>query len=86
MKRTFIFTWQENKKYNSLERKNTIMVPNASEDIGLAAKAATEVFTKTFGNLKKNTIKSIQEINENGEFVGEPITPQDEVSIVPTGR
>ena len=86
MKRTFIFTWQENKKYNSLERKNTIMVSNASEDIGLAAKAATEVFIKTFGNLKKNEIVNIQEIDKDGAFIGEPIVPEADSAIVPTGR
>ena len=41
---------------------------------------------KNFGNLKRTTIVSIQEINEKGEKVGEPIVPQDETSIVPTGR
>ena len=84
--RKFIFTWYENVKYgNPVERKNTISVINKG-DIGATAKAATEVFTRNFGSLKYNTIISIQEINENGNPVGEPITPVDDSSIVPTGR
>ena len=84
--RKFIFTWYENVKYGKpVERKNTISVINKG-DIGMTAKAATEVFTKNFGSLKYNTIVSIQEIDENGAAVGEPITPQEDSSIIPTGR
>ena len=84
--RKFIFTWYENVKYgNPVERKNTISVINKG-DIGATAKAATEVFTRNFGSLKYNTILSIQEIDEKGNFVGEPIVPQEDSSIVPTGR
>ena len=85
MKR-FIFTWYENVKYGTpVERKNTITVKNKG-DIGMTAKAATDVFTKNFGSLKYNTIVSIQEIDENGNPVGEPIIPQEDSSIIPTGR
>ena len=84
--RKFIFTWYENVKYGKpVERKNTISVINKG-DIGATAKAATNVFTKNFGSLKCNTIISIQEINENGDAVGEPITPQEDSSIIPTGK
>ena len=85
----FIFTWYENVKYgNPVERKNTISVMNKG-DIGAtakAAKAATEVFTRNFGSLRYNTILSIQEIDADGNPVGEPITPQEDSSIIPTGR
>ena len=85
MKR-FIFTWYENVKYGTpVERKNIITVKNKG-DIGMTAKAATDVFTKNFGSLKYNTIVSIQEIDENGNPVGEPIIPQEDSSIIPTGR
>ena len=84
--RKFIFTWYENVKFGTpMERKNTVAVMNKGE-IGLTAKAATEVFTKNFGSLKYNTIISIQEIDENGNPVGEPIIPAEDSSIVPTGR
>lgn len=84
--RKFIFTWHENVKYGKpVERKNTISVINKG-DIGMTAKAATEVFTKNFGSLKYNTIVSIQEIDEKGKLIGEPITPVDDFSIIPTGK
>lgn len=83
MKRIFDFTWYKNEKYGQpMQRTNRVMVVS-NGDIGQAAKAATNVFTKNFGNLKRNTIISIQEINEKGEKVGEPIIPQDETSIIP---
>lgn len=86
MKRTFVFNWYENTRYGSpMERKNTVLVSKTG-DLGYDAKQATEVFCKTFGNLKKNTIVSIQETNEKGEAVGEPIVPTEENSIVPTKR
>ena len=86
MKRIFDFTWHENVRFGQpMIRTNRVMVAS-NGDVGQAAKAATNVFTKNFGNLKRTTIVSIQEINEKGEKVGEPIVPQDETSIVPTGR
>ena len=84
--RKFIFTWYENVKFGTpMERKNTVAVMNKGE-IGLTAKAATEVFTRNFGSLKYNTSVSIQEIDENGNPVGEPIIPAEDSSIVPTRR
>ena len=84
--RNFLFTWHENVRYgNPMVRTNLVTV-NASGEIGQVAKAATNVFTKNFGNLKRTTIVSIQEIDEKGNKVGEPIVPQDDTSIVPTGR
>ena len=86
MKRIFDFTWHENVRFGQpMVRTNRVMVAS-NGDVGQAAKAATNVFTKNFGNLKRTTIISIQEINEKGEKVGEPIVPQDATSIVPTGR
>lgn len=86
MKRTFIFNWYENTRYDSpIERKNTVVVARTN-DIGHDAKQATEVFCKSFGNLKKNTINSIQEINEKGESIGEPIIPAEENSIIPAKK
>lgn len=75
MNRKFNFNWYENTRYGSpMKRTNSITV-KGTNDIGFDAKAATEVFCREFGNLKKNTIESIQEINMKGEPVGEPILP-----------
>ena len=40
---------------------------------------------KNFGNLKHNTIVSIQEMAD-GKPVGEPIVPQEDTSIIPTKK
>lgn len=82
--RKFIFTWYKNEKYNkSFERKSEIVVIDAPLDIGAAAKSAVNIFTKSFGNLKKNTIVSIQEYNNYNEPIGEPIVPEMETGILP---
>lgn len=86
MVRNFSFKWYKNEKYGKkVLRTNSITVSNASSEVGEAAKAATDLFCKTFGNLKRNTIMSIQEYNEDGP-VGEPIVPTDGSSIVPIGK
>lgn len=77
MMKFFIITWIENKK-NSIQRQNSVMSTDA--------KSALDVFIKNFGNLKKNIIISIQEVDKNGDFIGEPIVPADETSIVPVRR
>ena len=85
--RKFLFTWHENVRYGEpMVRTNLVTASVNTSDIGQAAKAATNVFTKNFGNLKRNTIISIQEVDEKGNKVGEPIVPQEDTSIVPTGR
>ena len=84
--RKFAFTWYENPKYGEpIMRSNAIEVVNASPDIGAAAKVAVTMFSRTFGSLKKNTIVSIQEYNDNGP-IGEPIIPNEDSDIVPTGK
>ena len=81
--RSFIIKWKENKKY-ALERENLVDVTKDTGDIGIDAKAALNLFCATIGNLKKNEIISIQEIDENGKNIGEPIVPiSNENSIVP---
>jgi hypothetical protein len=86
MNRHFSFKWYKNEKYREpMERVNSVTVTEAPADTGLAAKAATNLFTKSFGSLKTNTIISIQEYNENGP-IGEPIVPSDENDIVPVKK
>ena len=81
--KTFMFTWYKNEKYGQpIERHSEIKVP-AGPDLGTSAHKATDVFCKAFGNLKKNTIVSIQEMVD-GQPVGEPIVPQAENRIMPT--
>ena len=80
----FMFTWYKNERYGTpIERHNLITV--AGKETPAAAKSATEVFCRQFGNLKVNTIVSIQEM-VNDKPVGEPIVPQEDSSIVPTKK
>ena len=68
MVRNFSFKWHKNEKYGTpILRVNAITVSNASADTGHAAKAATDIFCKTFGNLKqiplslfRNIMKMVQ--------------------------
>lgn len=84
MGRKFLFTWKPISKYgNETERHNIITISNGTGSIGADAKAATDLFCKGFGSLKKNDIISIQELDENGSEIGEPITPMDNTNMMP---
>ena len=64
----FIFNWYKNEKYSTpITRENMIEAETPS--------AATGVFMRTFGNLKLNTINFIQEVDKEGNPVGEQIKP-----------
>ena len=81
----FCFTWYKNEKYSTpIERKTEISSP--VDDLASAAKQATVIFTKLNGSLKANTIVSIQEIDAEGNPIGEPIIPTEEEMIVPVKK
>lgn len=85
--RHFLITYKENKRSGLgivMHRKISISKP--TDDIGLDAKTAVGIFISSTGNLKKNEIIEIQEVDENNEPIGEVIKPMDNTSIVPTGR
>jgi hypothetical protein len=65
--RRFMFNWKEN-KVNSVSRNNLVQAADA--------KSATDIFMREFGNLKKNTINFIQEVNMAGEPINEKIIPE----------
>lgn len=84
MKRSFVFIWKPIDKYGTAtERHNLITLSNATGQIGTDAKFATDLFCKQFGGLKKNEIICIQELDEKGKPIGEPITPMDNSNMVP---
>ena len=69
--KTFEILWFKNEKYgNPIERKVVIK----SSD----AQSALQVFMSANGNLKKNTVIHIQELDKEGNPVGEPIVPSEE--------
>ena len=65
--KNYVFNWKEN-KMNAIVRNNTIKAANAQ--------VATDCFMREFGNLKKNTINFIQEVDMGGNPVGEKIIPE----------
>ena len=68
--KNFIFEWFENIKFGEPTiRKNTVHARNAQD--------ATAAFICTFGNLKKVTINFIQEVDNKGNNIGEPIVPEN---------
>lgn len=69
--KTFIFNWQINKKYNPNVTRTKTKIK------AIDAKTATDAFMKNFGNLKKNTINLIQEVDELNQPIGEKIVPND---------
>ena len=81
MTRYYIFKWKENKK-NAVERENKVVIARPTGETSIDAKQALNLFIKGFGNLKKNSIISIKEFDENGQ-IGEDITPSAESSIIP---
>jgi hypothetical protein len=70
--KTFEILWFKNEKYgNPIERKTVIQSTDAQ--------SALQVFMSANGNLKKNTVIHIQELDKDGEPVGEPIVPENEI-------
>ena len=67
-----------------MDRKIAISKPTG--DIGLDAKAGVGIFISSTGNLKKNEIIELPQVDENNEPIGEVIKPMNSTSIVPTGR
>lgn len=81
----FNFTWYAKK--DKIERHTKVQTNVAdSAELSIGAKAATDLFCRTLGNLNKNEIVSIQQIDKNGNPIGEPILPMEGSSIVPIAK
>ena len=85
MIRNYNITWYPTKDGKNFSRQTFIRLSKPIGKTEHDAKAAVNIFTSQFGNLKKNTIVKIIEMDENGQ-IGEDIVPTDGSSIVPTGR
>jgi hypothetical protein len=90
MKRSYEITWYANKdaKYKEPTPRHTkLSIGKPTGETSIDAKAALGVFTANFGSLARNTIVSIKEFDENGNQLGEDITPSDkENSIIPVAK
>ena len=82
--RTFKITYIKINKYNNgILYNSTVSISNPTGDIGRDAHSALNVFIATIGSLKKYDVLEIQELNDEGNPIGEPIKPMDDSSIVP---
>ena len=87
MTRIYRFTWYPTKDGEDLFRHTLIRISNPTGKTEIDAKNAVDLFTRSCGNLRKNTIIKIQELDENGEQIGKDITPSNEENaIIPSGR
>ena len=86
MKRQYNFEWYETKmaKYGDpIIRHSIIDLSHPTGKTEIDAKKALSIFMAVNGNLKKNTIVRIKEMDENGQ-IGEDIVPSEgENAIVP---
>ena len=87
MKRIYRFKWYPTRDRDKLSRDTLIQLANPTGKTEIDAKNALNLFIKSCGNLKKNTIIKIQELDEDGKQIGEDIMPStDENAIIPSGR
>lgn len=84
--KNFLITYKDKKKYSGdIEKHKKVILSNDTGEIGVDAKAALGVFINSTGTLKKIDIVSIQELDDEGNFVGLPIVPDDDKdAIVPS--
>ena len=82
MIRNYNIEWYPTKDGVEFKRSNFIRLSKPTGRTEYDAKAALNIFTASYGNLKKNTIIRIKEMDENGQ-IGEDIVPTDGSSIIP---
>lgn len=86
MTRNYNIEWYKTKERNPIHRNTFIQLSKPTGQTNIDAKAALNIFISNNGNLNKNTIVKIIEMDENGQ-IGEDIVPTDnENAIVPVGR
>lgn len=75
--RRFQIYFKEHQKYGNPIVRNVVVTPSIRRNIPEEnAKAALNVFMSTVGNLKEYEIIKIQEIDDAGAAIGEPICPE----------
>jgi len=86
MIRNYNIEWYPTKEREKLKRTTLIKLNKPTGKTEYDAKAALGIFIASCGNLKKNTIIKIVEMDENGQ-IGEDIVPStEENAVIPTGR
>ena len=86
MVRKYAIEWVENKDRLQMKRTTWITLSSPTGRVEIDAKKALNLFTRNFGNLKKNTIFAIKEFDDNGQ-IGKDIVPSsEENAIIPVGK
>ncbi len=86
MIRNYNITWYPTKDGTNFTRNTFIKLGKPTGRTEIDAKAALNIFIGSCGNLKKNTIVKIIEMDENGQ-IGEDIVPTEgENAIIPIAR
>lgn len=86
MIRNYNIEWYPTKERNPINRNTFIRLSKPTGKTDVDAKAALNIFIANNGNLKKNTIVKIIEMDEHGQ-IGEDIVPADtENAIIPIGK
>ena len=82
MIRNYNIEWYPTKDGKDFKRQTFIRLSRPTGHTDIDAKAAVGIFTASCGNLKKNTIIKIVEMDENGQ-IGEDIVPTEGSSMIP---
>lgn len=86
MKRFYAITWFSLKDRNHLQRTTYVQVVKPTGKTSIDAKTALDIFCSEYGNLSKNEITCIKELDENYKQIGEDIKPTGENGMIPTIR
>ena len=86
MRKFFAVRWYPTRDRSKMERTTIMDFNSNTNDVSVNGKIAVDLFVKSCGNLKKNTIIWIKELDEEGNQIGEDITPAEDSSIIPESR
>ena len=82
MIRNYNIEWYPTRDGQNFKRQTFIRLSKPTGHTDIDAKAALNIFISQCGNLRKNTIIKIVEMDENGQ-IGEDIVPTDGSSMIP---
>lgn len=85
MTRNYNITWYATKDGEDFTRNTFLRLSKPTGRTEYDAKAALNLFISQFGNLKKNTIIKIVEMDENGQ-IGKDIVPTGDNAIIPISK
>ena len=85
MRRIYAIRWYPTKETDKMQRTTLVNIDTNTNDVSINGKRAVNLFVSSCGNLKKNTIIWIKELDEEGNQIGEDIVPAED-GIIPEVR